>query len=109
MAKGKPTVQLRRPPAVDADRFVADVQEHTTTQAHERTATPAQARKPSPAPKSARAPKARAAVAVVERARLHCLIPGELHQWLGVQSVMEKRDMGEIVTDALARYRASKP
>jgi hypothetical protein len=92
MAKRTPPVQLRKPPPADVDKFVS-AQEHTSAQPHKRIAT--------------QAPKRNSADAH-ERARLHCIIPAELHQWLALQAVVQKRDMGEIVVEALERLRTSK-
>lgn len=84
MAKRRtPTVQLRKPPRADVESFVA-AQEHTGTSTPKRKRAAAQ-----------------------ERARLHCFLPAGLHQWLGVQAVVQKRDMGEIVAEALERLRAA--
>lgn len=98
MAKAKPTVALRKPPVADADRFVgmgADVHERIGIPARKRTGAKQRAEVKQATP--------------VERARLHCLISAELHRWLRFQAVDEGRDMGEIVADALERYRATKP
>lgn len=104
MAKAKPTVALRKPPVADADRFVgagSDVQEHSGTQARKRTSAKRGARATADGQQAA-PPE--------ERARLHCLIAADLHRWLRFQAIDEGRDMGEIVAEALERYRAtSKP
>lgn len=92
MAKRTPSVQLRKPPPADVDRFVA-AQEHTGAEAQKRTNTQTHKRTQKRA--------------TSERARLHCFLPAELHQWLAMQSIVQKRDMGEIVTEALERLRVA--
>ena len=37
--------------------------------------------------------------------RLTVLVPGELRRWLRVRAATEERDMGDIVTEALAEHR----
>jgi len=39
--------------------------------------------------------------------RLAIIVPGELRRWLRIHAAETERDMGDIVTDALIRYRRS--
>ena len=37
--------------------------------------------------------------------RLAIIVPGELRRWLRIHAAEMERDMGDIVTEALVRYR----
>jgi hypothetical protein len=37
--------------------------------------------------------------------RLAIIVPGELRRWLRIHAAETERDMGDIVTEALVRYR----
>jgi hypothetical protein len=74
----------------------ADVQEHTGTHARKHTST-----------KRGEDAKRTTPPAGDGRSRLHCLLAADLHRWLRIQAIDEGRDMGDIVADALERYRAT--